>query len=122
MRHLLNTPSLATEINIETLRKDDSVDMQQFVSLVESLQSNPQQTTYKLLGSWYGTQLGARMTELLKNDIPISNLALQKEEFCLTIARLEADVMKRLDTQTLNPLEQLRLAAEKARQKKSQNT
>ncbi|OQX37277.1 MAG: DNA primase [Oceanospirillales bacterium LUC14_002_19_P2] len=122
LRHLLNTPSLATEINIETLSKDDSVDMQQFVSLVESLQNNPQQTTYKLLGSWYGTQLGARMTELLNNDIPISNLTLQKEEFCLTIARLEADVMKRLDTQILSPLEHLRLAAEKARQKKSQNT
>ena len=118
LRHLLNTPSLAAEINTEILRKDNSADMQQLVNLVEFLQNNPQQTTYALLGSWYGTQLGQRMTELLRNDIPVSNLARQREEFHLIIARLEADVVKRLDVQTLDPLEQLRLAAEQARQKK----
>lgn len=122
LRHLLNTPALAAQVKPDALRKDDSEDMQQFIALVESLQNNPQQTTYKLLGSWYGTQLGARMTELLKNDIPISDATLQKQEFCLTIERIEAGITRHLDGLKMNDLEKLRTAEEKARKKSEKNT
>ncbi|MCK5893490.1 MAG: DNA primase [Endozoicomonadaceae bacterium] len=122
LRHLLNTPALATQIKTDTLHKDNSVDMQQFVSLVKSLQNSPQQTTYQLLGSWYGTQLGARMIELLKNDILDSSPALQKQEFCLTIERLEADILKRIGDLAMSDLEKLRTAAKKSSAKTRKNT
>lgn len=122
LRHLLNTPALATQIKTDTLRKDDSVDMQQFVNLVESLQNGPQQTTYQLLGSWYGTQLGARMTELFKSDIFDSDPTLQKQEFCLTIERLEADISKRIGDLTMSDLDKLRMAAKKSSTKTRKST
>lgn len=74
LRILLDRPDLANTVNVDELSAitgDD--DIRFLVMLTEALLRHPVESTYGVLGSWYGTNLGNRLLELMKLDSPIDN-------------------------------------------------
>ncbi|MCL6269974.1 DNA primase [Sansalvadorimonas sp. 2012CJ34-2] len=74
LRLLLAQPRLAEMIDpakLDIASPDE--DVRHLIALTESLRKTPADSTYGLLGSWFGTRLGERLNELQKIDMPISN-------------------------------------------------
>ncbi|CAM3761013.1 DNA primase [Parendozoicomonas haliclonae] len=83
LRLLLERPDLASQIDASKLNMSSGDEDIRFLGmLVESLLRNPVESVYGVLGSWYGTRLGERLTLLMKTDIPTDN-AEQTLEHCL---------------------------------------
>ena len=74
--------------------------------LTEALLRHPVESTYGILGSWYGTRLGDRLLELMLIDSPIDNTE-QILKSCLN------NILERHKERTpeLTDLERLRLFA-----------
>lgn len=74
LRLLLDRPDLAEMIEsqkLDTASADD--DTRFLVTLAESLIRNKIESSYGVLGSWYGTQLGERLKALVETDMPVEN-------------------------------------------------
>ena len=74
LRLLLDRPDLAEMIEsqkLDTANADD--DTRFLVALAESLIRNKVESSYGVLGSWYGTQLGERLKALVETDMPVEN-------------------------------------------------
>ena len=105
LRILLDRPDLASTVDITrlaTITSDD--DIRFLVMLTEALLRHPVESTYGILGSWYGTRLGDRLLELMLIDSPIDNTE-QILKSCLN------NILERHKERTpeLTDLERLRL-------------
>ena len=74
LRLLLDHPNLAEMIESQKLDTTNADDDTRFlVALSESLIRNKVESSYGVLGSWYGTQLGERLKALIETDMPVEN-------------------------------------------------
>ncbi len=74
LRLLLAQPKLAELIDPDKLNINSAdEDIRHLATLTASLRQSPMESTFGLLGSWYGTRLGERLVELQKTDMPVEN-------------------------------------------------
>ena len=92
---LLHQPALAATVQgeLSTLRHLQDPDVDLLLELLEFAQTDPDITTYALLGHCYGTPPGKRLTQLLKNE-RITPAAGQAEEFSFVIRQLRQEADK----------------------------
>ena len=92
---LLQQPTLATTVegDLTALRHLQDPDVDLLLELLEFSQSDPDITTYALLGHCYGTPPGKRLTQLLKNE-RITPAAGQAEEFSFVLRQLRQEADK----------------------------
>lgn len=104
---LLHQPALAATVegDLEALRDLQDPDVDLLLELLEFAQSDPDITTYALLGHCYGTPPGKRLTQLLKNE-RITPAAGQAEEFRFVLRQLRQEAGKHQQRRQL--LEQLK--------------
>ncbi len=107
LRILLDRPDLAQAVDVAslaTITHDD--DVRFLIMLTESLLRHPVESTYGVLGSWYGTRLGQRLLELIKIDTPIDNA---EQIFLQCLKHLQENTQE--NTKELSDIERLRLVA-----------
>jgi len=104
---LLHQPALAASVegDLRALRDLQDPDVDLLLELLEFAQSDPDITTYALLGHCYGTPPGKRLTQLLKNE-RITPAAGRAEEFRFVLRQLRHEADKHQQRRQL--LEQLK--------------
>jgi len=104
---LLHQPALAASVegDLSALRVLQDPDVDLLLELLEFAQTDPDITTYALLGHCYGTPPGKRLTQLLKNE-RITPAAGQAEEFRFVLRQLRQEADKHQQRRQL--LEQLK--------------
>lgn len=104
---LLHQPALAASVEGElgALRDLQDPDVDLLLELLEFAQTDPDITTYALLGHCYGTPPGKRLTQLLKNE-RITPAAGRAEEFRFVLQQLRQEADKHQQRRRL--LEQLK--------------
>ena len=107
MELLLYQPALALDIKQDLSPLEDLGDeyTKLLLELIELVKNNPTTTTYTMLGHCYGTQPGARLTQLLKSETITPAIGIG-EEFHYLIDRLLKQVEKQRFRQKL--MEQIR--------------
>jgi len=97
------TTKLANTIK---LKENTDSNMNELMHFIKSLLSNPNQSTSQLLGSWYGTPMGSKMTKLLTQD-NLYTYDLQ-EEFSSVIDKIITQFKQKTDRENLDQLDILK--------------
>ncbi len=88
LRTLLRQPSLAQKVtSSKDFANEDDPDAQLLVSVIESLQKNPQASQVQLFARWHGTEQGQLLRHLAEKEWLISAANLE-QQFFDTITRL----------------------------------
>ena len=95
---ILAKPAIALEIdrNLAPLAELDGENSRMLLDLIELVRSNPNITTYTMLGYFYDSPVGNRLTRLMREEkiTPTEGIS---EEFKQIVDRILSDIQKKSD-------------------------